>query len=552
MTEPGGRWARWRLPVVLALVLAGILLRVVAASRPGLWADEIFSLSMATGHSLEHPAADAVASLGDYVETPDPASPAAYRRYAEHDPEPAGPRRVVRAVLLSDTSPPLYYLLLNPWTRLFGTGDPSLRLFSVWWATLSLPLLWLLARDLGGERAASSALLLFGFSPVAIFYSVEGRMYALLWFIALALAWLSLRLAREGARPWPAALWVLTGAAGLLSHYFFGFVWLACGAWLGLESGRLARPRLALLAGLTLVLVLPWYLQVPGSLARWRVTGTWLVGELSWPGALGKPFALAGSLLASSSNLGGAWRWADHVVAGLLLLTAVLLARQGAVRALFSGAPRLLWAWVAAVCFGPLVFDLLRDTTTVELPRYALPGLPAALLLVALAVSRLPPAIYLAVLAGTLVAWLPGARRTVVPRVSRPWEPYPSLNARLQSAALPGDLVLVHSTPSGVVGVARYLDADPPFASWVPWLDTRQVPGDLERLLRGRRRVALVKIHYLGAPSPPEEWLRANGRTLGQETFRRSSAQVLYFGPREGEAFFPAAAPGQPGPGPAR
>ena len=80
------------------------------------------------------------------------------------------------AVLLSDTSPPLYYLLLNLWIRAFGTGDAALRLCSVWWAALSLPLLWLVGRQLGGDRTAWSACLLFAFSPVALSYSVEGRM----------------------------------------------------------------------------------------------------------------------------------------------------------------------------------------------------------------------------------------------------------------------------------------------------------------------------------------------------------------------------------------
>ena len=44
--------------LVLAFSLA-FLGRVEMSLRPGLWGDEIFSLAMATGHSLEHPAAEA-------------------------------------------------------------------------------------------------------------------------------------------------------------------------------------------------------------------------------------------------------------------------------------------------------------------------------------------------------------------------------------------------------------------------------------------------------------------------------------------------------------
>jgi 4-amino-4-deoxy-L-arabinose transferase-like glycosyltransferase len=496
---------------------------------------------MATGHSLEHPAADAVPALGDFVEPRETQLPAVLRRYAEHDERPANMGRVVRAVLLSDTSPPLYYALLNPWTQMFGTGDAALRLFSVWWAALSLPLLWLLGRELAGDRAAWSACLLFSFSPVAIYYSVEGRMYSLVWFLALSLGWLTLRLDQEGNRPWVAVLWVFAGVAGLLTHYFFAFVWLACVAWLWLRTPRPRRPRLAVLAGLTLLAALPWFLQVPESLARWRVTGGWLDGQLGWPGALARPFTLAGSLLSGSSFLGG-WDEADGLVGGLFLLLAIWIAHQGFVRRMFSQRHLLLWGWLAAACAGPLVFDLLRHTTTTGVPRYVLAGLPAAMLLAALAMSLLPSTLQLPFLCLVLLAWFPGWRATVVARAPRPWEPYQAVAAQLDAWAHAGDVVLVHSIPSGVVGVARYLKRDTPLAAWVTPLGTSVVPDDLERLLRGRRRVALVRIHDLGGQAPPEEWLQVNARPLGRDVFRRSSAEVLYFGPAQGETFFPAAA----------
>src|SRR5581483_12276552 len=90
--------------VALAVALAGAA-RLAVVDRQSLWADEVFSLAMATGHSLEHAAAEANAGLGDYVEPAGPAPAAAFRRYAEHEEPAAGPGRVLRAVRLSDTSP---------------------------------------------------------------------------------------------------------------------------------------------------------------------------------------------------------------------------------------------------------------------------------------------------------------------------------------------------------------------------------------------------------------------------------------------------------------
>lgn len=515
--------------VVLFLILVATVLRIALALRPGLWGDEVFSLAMATGHSLEHPATEADPRRGDFVEPREAQSPAVFRRYAEHEKPPLGANSVLRAVLLSDTSPPLYYLLLNFWTRGFGTQDAALRLFSVWWAVLSQLLLWGLGRELGRPKVAWTACLLFAFSPVAIYYSTEGRMYSLLWFLALATGWLTLRVSRRDGHPWVAAFWVVAAGAGLLTHYFFLFVWLACLAWLAL-CGRPRRPwRWLALGGVTLLAVLPWYLEVPASLARWRVTVGWLNGALPWPGALGRPFVLAFGLLGGGTPLGG-WPCANYLTAALLLTAAIWIVRQGRTVRMFSRRRLLLWAWLAAACLGPLAFDLLRHTTTTKIPRYALPALPAALLLASLGMSQLPSRLHLAAVGALLVGWLPGIR-TFMSSIPRPWAPYVveaglehsrplsvlptageatnfrKLDIHLESSALPGDLVLVHSIPSGVVGVARYLRPDIPLASWVVPLDIRKVPDDLELVLAGRRRVALVKIHYLGAAAPAEAWL---------------------------------------------
>jgi hypothetical protein len=518
-------------------------LRVVAALRPGLWGDEIFSLAMATGHSLEHPPAAANPSLGDFVEPRHAVPPKFFNRYTEQEDPPASVRQVLRAVLLSDTSPPLYYLLLNRWSGAFGTGDAALRLFSVWWALLSLPFLWLLGRELGGQRVAWSACLLFCFSPVALFYSAEGRMYSLVWCLALLLGWLTVQLASAQRRQWVAAIWVLVGAAGLLTHYFFAFVWIACLGWLWLH-GRDARLRILAFGALAILLVLPWYLEVPASLSRWRVTGGWLNGELEFPAALLKPFVLAGTLLSGTTYLGG-WKRADTLIGVVLLLVAIWLGGQGSLRRLFSNRALLLWMWLTASCLGLLAFDLLRHTTTSNVPRYVLPGLPAAVLLVAVGVSLLPLKFYLPAVGAILLAWLPGSLATTS-KVARPWEPYYQVAGGLESWARPDDLVLISSIPAGVIGVSRYLSPRISLASWIPQLDIRQIPADIEALVLNRRRVALVRMHEAGAQPRAEEWLRTHGRLIGTETFRKSSARILYFAPLVGDTVFPSAAPIQP------
>ena len=61
----GRRNSRW---ILFGIFAIAALLRIDISYRSGLRPDELFSLAMATGHSLEHPAVEANPSLGDFVE----------------------------------------------------------------------------------------------------------------------------------------------------------------------------------------------------------------------------------------------------------------------------------------------------------------------------------------------------------------------------------------------------------------------------------------------------------------------------------------------------
>jgi Dolichyl-phosphate-mannose-protein mannosyltransferase len=508
---------------LLMVIGIALLLRIGLSAHQGLWADELFSLAIATGHSLEHPAKDAVPALGDFVEPPRAEPAAAFQRYLAHESPPAGLRRVLRAVLLSDTSPPLYYLLLGGWTLAAGTSDLSVHAFSAVWALATLPLIWLLGRRVGPPRAAITATLLFAVAPVSLYYSVEVRMYALLWFQAALTAWLTFRLYDQGGL---AALagWILASAAGLLTHYFYAFVWAACVLWLVLRRGRCSRGQLAMAVLATVLLVAPWYRLVPESLARWRVTGQWLTGLPSVPKLLAAPLVLGWSLVS------GRGVWGGHVLAdragALVVLAAGLPLLRGGRAALFGNGRDLLWLSVVAACTGPVVFDVLRGTAASQISRYALAGVPAAMLLVALALAALPPRPAMLATALLILTWLPGLRDLVRHR-SRAGEPYREVAERVGAWVRPNDLVLVHSIPSGVLGIARYLPADVPMAAWVGQLGRRRVPDDLLALLAGRSRVAFVRLHEVGEPAPEEVWLRTHATVLRAE--QHQSATLAYF-----------------------
>ena len=258
---------------------------------------------MATGHSLEHPADRADTLQGDYIESSGPIPSSELAKYLRHDPMPAGPARVIRAVRVSDTNPPFYYLIVWAWTRIFGTADRVLRLLSVMFALACFPLLWKLASRFDTE-AIIPACLLFTIAPASIYYSTEGRMYSLVWFFVLGLMLASVELHERGTNWKRMVLWVVAAVGGLYTHHFFTFPFGACVLWLLIYPGRLGRPILITLSGVTAIAISPWYVQVPQMMKSWRITKDWLTwrpDDFYWTTA---PFKFAWSLLNNSDSSG--------------------------------------------------------------------------------------------------------------------------------------------------------------------------------------------------------------------------------------------------------
>jgi 4-amino-4-deoxy-L-arabinose transferase-like glycosyltransferase len=127
-------------------------------------------------------------------------------------------------------TPPLHYFLA--WLSLQFGGDPTIlvRLPSLIFGTALVPLVFLVARRVGGARAGLLAALLIALSPFAIWYSDEARNYATLMFL-LALSTLALlrALAGGGLRWW--AIYALSACGALWCHYTAVFVVAAGGAW---------------------------------------------------------------------------------------------------------------------------------------------------------------------------------------------------------------------------------------------------------------------------------------------------------------------------------
>ncbi len=191
--------------------------------------------------------------------------------------------------MLADTArdihPPLYYALLHGWINLVGARPEMLRLFSVMVGTLTVALMYAVARRLAGERAGFIAAFLLAINPFHIYYSQEVRMYGLVTFLGLVSVGLAARWMKEAAEEKEegekkATRWLLGAgyvgatAAAMYSQYYAAFLPLSQTVYV-LAQGRRAHRILIpwLVAQVVLALLyLPWLLyagpQLVGYVAQ--------------------------------------------------------------------------------------------------------------------------------------------------------------------------------------------------------------------------------------------------------------------------------------------
>lgn len=81
--------------------------------------------------------------------------------------------------------PPLYYVLMNKWCGVFGLSEFSLRFPSMIFSTLSVALIYFLAKTMFGKREGMIAALLLSVSTYSINYAHEAKMYAMIWCLSI-------------------------------------------------------------------------------------------------------------------------------------------------------------------------------------------------------------------------------------------------------------------------------------------------------------------------------------------------------------------------------
>ncbi|MGA2164085.1 MAG: glycosyltransferase family 39 protein [Solirubrobacteraceae bacterium] len=146
----------------------------------------------------------------------------------------------LRSVEHRENTPPLWYVLVWGWSRIFGTGMLALRLPSALAGIATVPVAWGIGQQLAGRRAAIATAALVATNPLLVWYSQEARVYGLFVFMAALAMWCWLR---ADAEPTPSRLtaFAVSGAAALATHYFAVFLLAPMCLWL-LRPRRVLEP----------------------------------------------------------------------------------------------------------------------------------------------------------------------------------------------------------------------------------------------------------------------------------------------------------------------
>lgn len=250
----------------------------------------------------------------------------------------------------TESTPPLYDVLVWAWARLFGASEVGLRSLSALAGTAMVPLVYVTGKRLASRKVGLIAAGLTAVSPWLVWYSQEARAYALFALLGLASFACFVAAARSQSRR-ALAGWAGFSAAALATHYFAVFLVGPETLWLILRAGQRRRSLLAaspsLLVGAALVPLalaqsheIEWragFLQTPLRSRIADIPTSFLVGEAAPGGSRIALSALAAALVAAGAlcllhELGRSGRRALRAGLGVTLsalLLPVLLALLG-------------------------------------------------------------------------------------------------------------------------------------------------------------------------------------------------------------------------------
>jgi len=209
--------------ILLVVLLAGLFFRVYGLGDESLWLDEGIALRLAHATPL-----------------------------------------VVTIERAFNNHPPVYFLTLHYWIKLFGDSLVYARFLSVIFGVLTILMFYILGRRLFNERVGVVSAFLLAISTFHIYYSQEARMYTMVAFLSLVSMYLLVRLFEKRTLAISAG-YILSSFFLLYTHYSALLIILTQNVYFiamllskHTKTGELSLKGWLKLQAVLIILYLPW------------------------------------------------------------------------------------------------------------------------------------------------------------------------------------------------------------------------------------------------------------------------------------------------------
>lgn len=345
------------------------------------------------------------------------------------------PVRSIPTWLRHDGAPPLYYLMLHYWMKVFGTSDLSVRGLSGLFGVASLPVAWHCAKRSGGRTTAWIAVVVLAANPYAITYATSVRMYSMEIFLVLLGILLVRRAFDDPSIERLVPITVLVAILVYTQYWSFylaaAFVLFLLGAvWYSPEH-KAAATRMLIAVSVGLATFAPW---LPNFLFQAKHTGTPWGSPVLPPTPIGETFQ---DFSGGSQNEG----WVLLLLFIVLVFIGVFGMAKDAWHIDIDLHGRRSIRWEAAIGAASLVIgtSMAYLGRTAFQSRYASIVFPFFVLVVARGISCFSdPRVRASALAVVVVfGFIGGVRNVITQRTTAG-----KVDAILRKHAKPGDVVL--------------------------------------------------------------------------------------------------------------
>lgn len=307
-------------------------------------------------------------------------------------------REGIQGLAHVDQIAPLHSVVLWLSTSLGGDTEFAIRLPSVIAGILSIPLTFIVAKRMFGSRSAALvSAALVALSPFAIWFSQEGRMYALLLLAGLAYIALVWPIVERPLKMSELVLLTLCTTLGLGMHHYMALLMLSFGLFLLIKDRTITKRAWAW--GLTQIVASLifsyWMLLTIHTLEN--PAGNAKPGFLFWVPYAYYSFVAGFSFGPSTQELASAGRnlvniVLTHAIPVLLLAVATMtLIAFGVAKALRS-RDKSAALWLLIWLVGPVLLSVIATfISNVQFNvRYVIISFPPLMILLALGIAALP------------------------------------------------------------------------------------------------------------------------------------------------------------------